>query len=189
MRKQVAAAAIAAALALPVGAQAQSTAPSKGQMMEAVVTVISIDPSARTVRVQTPKGETTVSPSPDIQLDQIQVGARYRVRYSEPVAVEITPGAQPSAAAGATAKVKPGSGAASGQGVKMDEVAGVVDTIDSAHIVVRTLEGGKQAFKLGASASAGSIKPGDAVTVTYQQAIATHMVSTPQPIRDPAPAQ
>jgi hypothetical protein len=35
---------------------------------------------------------------------------------------------------------------------------------------------------------AAPIKPGDAVTLSYHQAIATQMVSTPQPERDPAPA-
>ena len=33
-----------------------------------------------------------------------------------------------------------------------------------------------------------SLKSGDAVTLTYHQAVATQMLSTPQPITDPAPA-
>jgi hypothetical protein len=34
----------------------------------------------------------------------------------------------------------------------------------------------------------GGIKPGDSVTVSHTQALATHMISSPQPVSDPAPA-
>lgn len=189
MRKQVVAVAVASALAFAVGASAQQS--GKGQMMEAVVTVTKINPATRTVHVRTPKGETAVSVPADVKLDQLQVGARYRVRYQEAVAVAIEPGAQPSAGAGATAEVAPQSTPAAGQALKTDKVAGVIDAIDpgSKEITVRTLDGGKQTFKVAESVEAGSLKPGEAVTVTYEQAVATHMVSTPQPIRDPAPAR
>lgn len=193
MRKQVAAAALAAAFALPLCAGAQSAAPSKGQMMEAVVTVTSVDPASRTVRVQTPKGETVVSLSPEIKLENIQVGSRYRVRYSEPVAVEIVSGASPSASAGATAELKPKSkqeAGKAGEGVKMGSVAGTVEAIDPARreLVLRTPDGNRQAYKLPEGATLGPLKPGEPVTLTYIQAVATHVASTPQPISDPAPA-
>lgn len=188
MRKQAAAIALAGAFVLPICAGAQSAAPAKGQMMEAVAIVTSIDPSTRTVRVQTPKGHTTVAVSPEIPLEQIQIGSRYRVRYSEPVVVGIESGA--SAAGGATAKVEPKEGAKGGEGVKMGSVTGTVEAMDPAsrEIVVRTADGTKQAFKVPENAVVGPLKAGDPITLTYMQAIATQIASTPQPVSDPAPA-
>jgi hypothetical protein len=196
MRKQVIAVAVAFAFTFAAGAGAQQSAQqapgSKGQMVEAVVIVTNVDVARRTVQVRTPKGQTVVSVPPDTDLEQIQVGTRYRVRYSEPLAMAIEPGAQAPAAGGATASVEPRSGAAgAGEGVKTDQVAGVVEQIDTAgrQIVLRSADGGKQAYRIGEGVAQGSLKTGDAVTLTYQQAVATQMVSTPQPIRDPAPAQ
>ncbi len=186
MKKQVIAVAVASALVFAVGAGAQQD--TKKQEMEAVVTVTKIDPATHTVYVRTPKGQTAVSLPADMSLDQIREGSRYRVRYSEPVATAIEPGAQ-SSAAGATAQVKPGEKA--GEGVKMAQVAGVLDAMDAANrqITVRTLEGDRQTFRLGEGVAAESLKTGDAVTVTYEQAVASRMVSTPQPVSDPTPAR
>lgn len=192
MRKQVVALAVATALAFAAGAGAQQTQGSAGQAVEAVVMVTKVDPASRTVHVRTPKGQTVVTVPADMNLDQIQVGTRYRVRYSEPVAVAIESGAQASAGAGATAAVEPKGGAAgAGEGVKMDKVAGVVDQIDAAgkQIVLRTADGGKQAFRIADSVAQASLKTGDSVTITYRQAVASRMASTPQPVSDPAPAQ
>lgn len=187
MRKQIVAIAVASALAMAAGAQ-QGTQP---RTMEAVVTVTQVDPTQRLVHVRTPKGETRVTVPAGIDLAEVRPGARYRVRYAEPVAVQIEPGAQPSASAGATAAVKPPSSAAAGEAVKVETVSGVVETIDPAsrEIRLRTLDGGRQAFRMAEGAAAGPLKPGDAVTLTYHQAVATQMASTPQPERDPAPAQ
>jgi hypothetical protein len=191
MRKQLVAAAAAVALSFAADAAAQQSADSKGRTMEAVVIVVGVDPGSRTVVVETPKGQTVVAVPPEANLEQIQTGARYRVRYSEPVAVAIERGSQASAAAGgATATVKPrGSGAGRGEGVKMDTVSGTVEQVDAAgkQITLRTPTG-RQAFRIGEGVAAESLKPGEPVTLTYQQAIATQMVSTPQPISDPAPA-
>lgn len=156
--------------------------------MEAVVTVTNADPSTNTVWVRTPKGETPVMVPPEVKVQDIVPGTRYRVRYSEPVAVALAPGAQPSASGGATAVVEPAPRGA--QGLKVERVAGVVEAIDPAsrRIAVRTLDGRSVTFAVAEDAVvAGPIKTGDAVTVSYHQAIASRMVSTPQPEKDPAP--
>jgi hypothetical protein len=192
MKKHLVAIALASALAFAAGVEAQPKNRPQGQMMEAVVTVTKVDPATRTASVRTPTGETLVQLPPDMNIDQIQPGARYRVRYAEPVAVAIAPGAPTSPTSGATAVIEPRRDATAGLGVKVEEVSGVVEAIDPAgqRIAVRTLNGGRQAFAVAAdTAIGGPIKPGDAVTVAYHQVIATHMVSTPQPERDPAPAQ
>jgi hypothetical protein len=191
MRKQVAAVAVAAAFALvgcasgPLGSK--SPPPTSNNQMEAVAIVTAIDPVKRTVRVETPKGQTVVAVPPETNLGAIQVGNRYRVRYSEPVAVAIEPSG-PAAAGGATAAVQPSS-PTTGEGVKRDRVSGTIEQIDGRQIVLRTADGGRQAFRTGSGVLRASAKQGDTVTLTYQQAVATQMASTPQPVSDPAPAQ
>jgi hypothetical protein len=160
--------------------------------MEAVVTVAKVDPLKRTVLVETPKGQTVVAIPAETKLEDIQVGQRYRVRYSEPLALTVERGAQTSTSEPATASVGQ-TGSGTGEGVRMDKVAGIVEQLDPAgkQIVVRTFEGGSRTFRIADSAAQGlqgSIKSGDAVTITYQQAVATELRSTPQPVSDPAPA-
>jgi hypothetical protein len=184
MRKSLMAVAVATAFAL-TGLGTLQAQGSKGRQMEAVVKVTQVNAANRSVLVETPKGHTRVSLPDSIDLSQIQEGARYKVRYSEPVAVALAPGGQASAAAGATAEVK-----SAGEGVKSETIAGTVEQIDPSgkQIVVRTPDGTKQAYRIGEGVDAGSLKSGDAVALTYQQAVATQMLSTPQPISDPAPA-
>lgn len=186
MRKQVIAVAVASALAFAAGAFAQQRASTKAQEMEAVVTVTKVDPATRIVYARSRKGQTAVHLPPDIDISQIREGSRYRVRYSEPVATAIEHGAQ-AAAAGATAEAKPGE--KPGEGVKTAKVSGLLEAKDAQQITVRTRDGQTQTFKLGEGVSAESITTGDGVMVTYQQAVASRMVSTPQQVTDPAPAQ
>ena len=192
MKKHALAVAVAAALAFATDAGAQQTQGSKPQTMEAVATVTNVDRVKRTVQVETPRGQTVVTVPAETNLEDIQVGSRYRVRYSEPVALAVERGAQLSAPDPATASVGQ-TGRGTGEGVRTDKMSGIVEQLDPAgkQIVVRTSEGGKQSFKIADAAAQGlqgSIKSGDAVTVTYQQAVATQLRSTPQPVSDPAPA-
>lgn len=193
MKMHALAVAIAAAIAFATDVPAQQAQGNKPRMMEAVVTVSKVDPLSRTVLVETPKGQTVVAVPDDTKLEDIQIGSRYRVRYSEPLAVAVERGAQPSTSEPATASVGQ-TGRGTGQGVRMDKVSGIVEQLDPAGnaIVVRSsLEGGgSRAFRLADSAAQGlqSIKTGDAVTISYQQAVATELRSTPQPVSDPAPA-
>jgi hypothetical protein len=85
MKPQVIAAAIAAAIAFSAGAQ------QRGPAMDAVVTVTNVDPSTGTVWVRTPKGETPILVPPEVNVKDLLPGTRYRVRYSEPVAVAPSP--------------------------------------------------------------------------------------------------
>jgi hypothetical protein len=181
MKSRLTAAALAVAIVFNASAQ------PRGKTMEAVATVTNVDPATRTVWVRTPKGETQVMVPPEVNVQDLLPGTRYRVRYSEPVAVALAPGAEPSASGGATAAVEPGP-RGTAQGVKAEKVAGVVEAIDPAsrRIDVRTLDGRKLSMAVAEDALvAGPIKPGDAVTVSYYQAIASRMISTPQPEVDP----
>jgi hypothetical protein len=190
MQAQTAVLTVAAILCLPLGASGQER--PKGQMMEAIVSVTKVDPATRKAYVRGPKSETVVTLPPSVNPSDILPGTRYKVRYEEPVAVMITPGAPSSAGAGATAEVTtPATASGRGEVVKTAEASGVVESIDPAgpRIVLRTLDGGRQTFAVAPSATvAGPVKTGDAVTVAYHQGATTEITRSPQPERDPAPA-
>jgi len=188
-QKQVVAVVAAFALALVVGcASTQQGSASRGasasaaqqkvRQMEATVDVTTIDRAARIVYVRSRKETQAVHLPADIDISKIQVGSRYKVRYSEPVATVIEPGAQ-SAAAGATRQAE--SGAKPGEGVVTAKTAGVVEQMDAARrqVTLRTLEGGTQTFSLAEGVAAESFKTGQAVTVTYRQAAVSQLISAP----------
>jgi Cu/Ag efflux protein CusF len=182
MRKQAIAVAIASAFTFVGSAFAQ-------QRMEAVVTVTKFDPASRMVWVEAKNAKRALHLSPDIDMSNIQVGSRYQLRWTEGVATAIEPGAQ-AAAAGATrevdiAKTGPGMSTAS------SKLTGVIDSMDASgkKITLRTPDGEKETFSMGANVAPGSFKTGDTVTLTYERALASQVRSTPQPVSDPAPAQ
>lgn len=187
MKKQVVAIAVASAFAFSAGAFAQGKAGSKAEEMEAVLLVTKVDPASRVAHVRTKKGDTFAVHVPDeAKIEDINPGNRYRVRFSQAVATSIEPGAQP-AAAGATREAT--RGAKAGEGTVTAKDSGVIVSLDQTSLTLRNLEGETQTFKLGEGASAGSVKAGDAVTITYQRPVASRMASSPQPITDPAPPQ
>ena len=195
MRTQLTAAALAVALAFAAGVGAQQASKTyQAQPMEAVVVVTNVDKAARTVTVQGPKGnETVVAVPPEAQnLDKVQVGSRFKVRYMEELAVAISKnGGEPSAGAGSTVKLAPKGGTPGGVGVKTVTASVVAEAVDPAsrQITVRGPQGNSRTIKVAEDVKLDAIKPGDKVTLTHTQALATQLVSTPQPISDPAPAQ
>ena len=57
-----------------------------------------------------------------------------------------------------------------------------------ATITLRGPLGASRTLRVADDVKLDGIKPGDSVTVAHTQALATHMISTPQPVSDPAPA-
>jgi hypothetical protein len=188
MKTQVKAAAVAFALAFSAGAIAQQKG-DKPQEMEAVVTVTKIDPASRVVQVQAKSRKAELRLSPSIDIADIQEGSRYKLRWEEATATAVEPGAK-TASAGATRSgdvEKVGAGA----GTITAERSGVVDQVDTAkgRMTLRALDGTMETFKLGKGVSPASLKPGEAVSVSYQRPLVSQVRSTPQPVSDPAPAQ
>src|SRR3954468_5719458 len=99
---------------------------------DAVVTVLAVDESARTVTVRGPSGNTTVItvPPESQNLDQVHPGARFKVRYVESVAVSITKGGAASSSAGRTMTLAPKGDIPGGTIVHLRQIAGVVDSIN-----------------------------------------------------------
>jgi len=191
MNKQKLVVAVAAAFAFSLAAGCASTqqgsasrgasaaaAQQRAAQMEATVAVTKVDPATRVIHLRSRKETHAVHLPADIDINEIKVGSRYRVRYSEPVATNIESGAQ-SAAAGATREAE--RGARPGEGVVTARTAGVVDGIDAAkrQMTVRTLDGGMQTFSLGEAVAADSFKVGQAVTVTYRQGVVSRLISAP----------
>jgi Cu/Ag efflux protein CusF len=189
------AASLVVALAFAGSATAQATKEKvvQSQPMEAVVTVTDIDHAARTVTVRGPKGnERTIAVPPEAQnLDQVQTGSRFKVRYLEEVAVAVSKGGgEPSASAGETIKLAPKGGTPGGAAVRTVSISGVVEAIDPAtrRITLRGPKGGSRTMTVAEDVKLDALAPGDQIALTYTQAIATQMASTPQPVTDPAPA-
>jgi hypothetical protein len=194
MRKQLTLAALAVALALAAGVGAQESKTYQAQQMEAVVVVTNVDRDARTVTVQGPKGnETMLSVPPEAQnLDQVQAGSRFKVRYMEEIAVGMSKsGGEPSASAGSTVMLAPKGGTPGGVAAKTVTASVVVEALDPASrlVTVRGPQGNSRTIKVAEDVKLDAIQPGDSVTVTHTQALAIQMVSSPQPVSDPAPAQ
>ena len=194
MRTQLTAAALAVALAFAAEVAAQASKTYQAQPMEAVVIVTNVDKAARTVPVKGPKGnEVVVAVPPEAQnLDKVETGARFKVRYMEELVVALSKdGGEPSAGAGSTVKLAPKGGTPGGVAVKTVTASAVVEALDPAKrtVTLRGPEGNSRTLKVAEDVKLDAVKPGDKVTLTHTQAIATQLASTPQPISDPAPAQ
>ena len=192
MKMQLTAAALAIALAFAPDVNSQASKTYQAQPMEGVVTVTDVDRGARTVTIRGPKGnDTVVAVPPEAQnLDQVQVGSRFKVRFLEEVAVSVSAGGEPSAVAGSSVELAPKGGTPGGTVAKVLQVSAVVEAVDPAsrQITLRGPLGNSRTMRVAEDVKLDAIKPGDSVTVAHTQALATHMVSTPQPISDPAPA-
>jgi hypothetical protein len=187
MKKQLAIVAFVASSALGFagGGYAQQKSSPRAQQMEAVVTVTKVDPASRVVHVRTKTRQAELRLAPDIDMSNIKEGSRYQIRWTEATATAIEPRAQTAGAGGTrqadVERTRPGAGVATAQR------AGVVEKVDTANkrLTLRTLEGETETFRLGEGVSAESLKPGEAVTVTYQRALVSQLRSTPQPVTDP----
>jgi hypothetical protein len=193
MRTQLTAAALAIALAFTAEVGAQASKTYQAQPMEGVVIVTNVDKAARTVTVKGPKGnEVVVAVPPEAQnLDKVETGARFKVRYMEELVVGLSKdGGEPSAGAGSTVKLAPKGATPGGVAVKTVTASVIVDAVDPAKrtITVRGPQGDSRTMKVSEDVKLDAVKPGDKVTLMHTQAIATQMVSSPQPISDPAPA-
>jgi hypothetical protein len=195
MQMQLQAASFLLALLLSAGAPAQPQREKvvQAQPMEAVVIVTDVDHANRTVTVRGPKGNerTLAVPLEAQNLDQVQVGSRFKVQYLEEVAVSLSKGGEPSASAGETVMLSPKGGRPGGAAARTVSVSGVVQAVDPAsrQVTLRGPQGGVRTMTVADDVKLEGVAPGDRISLTYTQAIALQMASTPQPVSDPAPAQ
>jgi Cu/Ag efflux protein CusF len=190
MKAKLSAAALAVALlfSAEVGAQAAQTKTYEPRPLEGLVAVTHVDPSARTVTIVGPKGNSrTVAVPPEAQnFDQVKPGQRYKVRFLEEVAVSISKEGEP-AAAGSTVRIAPKGSRPGGTATKISSVSAVVDSIDAAQreVTLRNAQGETRTFKVADDVKLDAVKPGDKITVAHTQALAINMAPSPQPMVEP----
>ena len=160
------------------------------QEAEAVVTVTKVDKEARTVTFRGPRGNlgTLDVPKESQNLDQVQVGQQYKMKYVEAVAVEIRKGGAPSATAAQEMKLNPKGAKPGGVVVRTVQLAGVVEAIDynERYISVRGPKGNVVPLKVAQDVVLNQIAAGDRITVTHTAALALEMVAAAPAKKAPA---
>ncbi len=149
--------------------------------IETVVTVVDVDRIKRTVTVRGPEGrEVSIKVPPEAQnLDQVQPGSRFKVRYLESVAVSIKKGGAASSSAGRSVTLAPKGDVPGGMVVNMVQIAGVVESIDygSRKLSVRGPEGRVLSITAGDDVQGlEQIQTGDTISVEYTESLAMRMI-------------
>jgi Cu/Ag efflux protein CusF len=191
MKRTLIAAAIASALALAPGVQAQVKGGAVAvSVTEAVVKVTKIDRKARTVTVRGPKGNTvTINVPPEAQnFDRVKVGSSFKMRYAESVAVAVGKG-KASASEQQSVRVAPKGGTPGGVIVNVKQISGTVEAIDyaSREIALKGPGGNILAFRVSDDVQRfNEIAVGDTVGVQYTEALAMEMIVPEAKAKAPA---
>jgi len=183
-RSDFVAALLAAILTLPAAASAQADKPGAvlSEAVETVVVVRAVNQEARTVTIETPNGErSTIVVPPEAQnLDQVYVGAKFRVRYLQSVAVFISPtGGQPDAGEATSMQLAEKGATPGGVVVSVKQIQARVEEIDYAArtVVLTGPEGNRVKVAVDERVKRfAEIKSGDIVVVRYTEALAMKMI-------------
>jgi hypothetical protein len=183
-RKAFDAVLLIAVLILPAAAFAQTDKPGAvlSEMAEAVVVVREVDREARKVTIETPGGErVTMAVPPEAQnLDQVNVGSKFRVRYLQSVAVYISPeGGQPEAAEHTEVELAEKGATPGGVIVSVRQIQARVEEIDHAArtVVLTGPEGNRVKVTVDERVKRfAEIKSGDIVVVSYSEGLAMQMI-------------
>lgn len=178
------AALFAAVLTLPVTATAQTDKPGAvvSEVVETVVVVREIDRDTRKVIVENADGErvTIVVPPEAQNLDQVEVGSKFRVRYLQSVAVYISAaGGSPEAAEHTEVQLAEKGATPGGVIVSVKQVQAKVEEIDYAArtAVITGPDGNRVKVKVGEEVKRfAEIKAGDMVVVRYTEGLAMKMI-------------
>ena len=183
-RSAFVAALLAAVLILPATVSAQADKPGAvlTEAVEAVVVVREVNRETRKVVVEMPGGElqTIVVPPQAQNLDQVYVGAKFRVRHLQSVAVYISPtGGQPDAGEATTMQLAEKGATPGGVIVNVKQVQARVEEIDYAArtVVLTGPEGNRVKVAVDERVKRfAEIKSGDIVVVRYTEALAMKMI-------------
>jgi Cu/Ag efflux protein CusF len=189
----------AVSLAFLSGALAQSKKQVNPDMVEATVMIAGVDPQSRKVTFRGPRGTIrTVQLPPDADVSALKVGDRFKVRYFEPVAFNITKpeasasagGSAPSAATGPAVELDilspPDAPRPGGVIARAERSTGIVEAIDAKtrRISLRRPQGDSMDLKVEPDVDITKLGVGEPVLVDYTETVALEMI--PQP--PPAPA-
>jgi hypothetical protein len=152
------------------------------EVAEAVVTVTAVDREARTVTVQGEDGQLATIKVPDEaqNLDQVQPGARFLLRYLQSVAVYISPvGGAPSSDVASSMQLAEKGATPGGVITEVVQIQARVDAIDynERTVVLTGPEGNSVKLKVDDSVKRlNEVNVGDIVVVSYTQALAAEMI-------------
>ena len=180
MKRTAVAVLFGVALICPVQAQVKDAAVVVDQT-EAVVTVTKVDKEARKVTFRGPKGgvATLTVPKEAQNLDQVKPGQQYKLKYVEAVAVAISKGGKPAAAAAEEVKLAPKGAKPGGAVVRTVTLAGVIDAVDytNRYVAVRGPKGNSVSLKVAADVPLDQLSAGDRISVTHTEALAIEMAA------------
>ena len=151
------------------------------QVIESVVTVVDVDRQARVVTVRGPEGEMTVFKVPEEaqNLDLVNPGARFQVRYLVSVAVAISKGGSASASSGRTVTMAPKGDIPGGVIVNVNQITGVVESVDydKRLMSVRGPQGNLLVVTADQEVQGlDQIQVGDTISVEYTESLAMQMI-------------
>lgn len=148
------------------------------------MTVVAIDKKARTIVVRGPRGGTQEIqvPKEAQNFDTIKQGDVFRLRYTEAVALSITPqGGEPSKGDAKGMRLAKKGGNPGGAIVQTRFISGRIEAIDykDRYVAIRGPKQNTVALKAGDGIKLEELHPGDRITVSYTQALAAEMVPAP----------
>jgi hypothetical protein len=184
-RITIAAALCSLSLAAPGFAQQLKDGAIEAVQIEAVITVLVVDPKARTVVVRGPRGgvATLNVPKEAQNLDQVKQGSRFKVKYVEAIALSVRKGGQPGAMAGQEVKLAPKGGTPGGIAVRTAQIAGVVEAVDytNRYIALRGPKSNSVSLKVADDVKLEELNAGDRIALTYVQGLAMEMIPADPP--------
>lgn len=181
---KIAACAILASLALLAQASAQGQEKDRAVVVDEVdmiVTVVEVDPSARTVVVKGPNGNLIdVAVPPESQnLDQVHPGSRFRVRYLQAVAVSLAKGGPVTSSSTRSVQMAPKGDVPGGVISTVRQISGSVESInhDSRLVSLRGPEGRVLILTVDESVEGlEQVQAGDVISVEYAESVAMRML-------------
>lgn len=181
MKKILVAASAAVLLAAPFAAWAQAEGAVEVSQTEAVVKVVNLDRTARTVTVQGPRGRmvTLNVPKEAQNFDKVKVGSTFKVRYVEAVALALQRGGAASASVDKIVRLAPKGGTPGGVVVNTLRISATVEAIDYANreVAVKGPKGNIVALKVANSVQGlADVDIGDRITLVYAESIAMEML-------------
>jgi Cu/Ag efflux protein CusF len=175
--------------AVPLVAQETAAAPkAMGAAAKATVTatVVKVDAANRRLSLKDAKGEVVdVSVSPAVKrFAEIKVGDQLNITYMEAFVVGVSK-AESSTPLGSSVEqtVEPKKGEKpAGVATRRIKATVAVDSVDMAkrEVKVHTSDGNSETFHIQNPKNAEGLKPGDKVTILYEEAVAVEITS-PQP--------
>jgi hypothetical protein len=181
---KVAACSILASLALLAQAPAQGQEKDRAVAVDEVdmiVTVVEVDPSARTVVMKGPNGNLMdVAVPPESQnLDQVHPGSKFKVRYLQAVAVSLAKGGPVTSSSSRSVQMAPKGDVPGGTISTVRQMSGNVEAInhESRLVSLRGPQGRLLIFTVDDSVQGlDQVQAGDVISVEYAESVAMRML-------------